>query len=146
MTNLKILQRFTVVTVITVAAVAALLQILSSVFGYDAGAGVGIVSVIVPSLDAGSNYAKKVGKALAKGRMWRLSGIFILINAGLGVLITVALVAFAGISVTELLAALDATTVLYVLAFVLALYWLVGRLFLGFGAKKELKRQEKLRG
>ena len=144
MTDAQILKRYAVVTAITMVALIALSIGLSVYAGYDMTAGAGIATVIAPALDAGGNYVRKTGALLDKRRMWVLAMIGMLINLGIGILIFAAVEVVSG---EGLVRALSEPGVLFFLMIsmpiILGLYMVVGRIFIGFGARQELKRQEK---
>ncbi|MFL4471275.1 ABZJ_00895 family protein [Tateyamaria armeniaca] len=145
MTDAQILKRYTVVTLITFVALILISLALDVLAGVDAGAGMGIASIIVPAMDAGGTYVRKTGTLLDKPRMWRLAPIFTMINFGLGLLILMGFSALSGFNIGVVLAQVGFVGMLLILVGVMGLYLLVGRFFLGMGARSEMKRQERTR-
>ena len=145
MTDLQISKRYAVVTAITMVALMLVSFALSVFVGYDMGGGVGIVSVIVPAMEAGSNYVREVGATPDKRRMWRLSFLFTLINLAMGVVIFAGFLIVSGIGLAALFGEIGASAMMGILVVVFGLYILVGRFFLGLGARQEARRQEKQR-
>ncbi|MEM8577087.1 MAG: ABZJ_00895 family protein [Pseudomonadota bacterium] len=138
MTDTQILTRFAVVTLIVFAAVTAIGFALRLLFEYEMGTGLGIVTIIVPAMEAGQTHARRAGTALGSGHMWRLSALMGLISAVLSSALALALAALTGTA----LPALPTGTFLIVAAVVMIVYILAARFFLGFGQRLELKRGE----
>ena len=146
MTNTHILTRFAVVTGITMAALIAVNFVLNAYFAYDAGAGLGLVSMIVPAMDAGANHVRKTSHLIEKPRMWRLAAFFALINVGMGMAWMTGLVAAYDVNLASIyIQQIGFGVVLGIMVFFIGLYLLAGRFFLGLAARQELKRQEKQR-
>ena len=144
MTNAEILKRYAVVCLLTIVAVMVIAVLLDMLAGIDMGAGGGIVSVIVPAMEAGQTFARRTGTAPEKPRMWRLALLFTLINFAIGLVLLVVLSAIVPMGLAEAFAVIGPVGFLLILVIFLGLYTLAGRFFLGFGARNELKRQEKL--
>lgn len=143
MSDTQILKRYTVVTLITLAAVMAITYVLEVFVGVDAGAGMGVVSVALPALDAGGNYARLTGVALHKGRMWALAFYGALINFAVGILILSAVSLAFGQNLAVALLQVGWVVLVAVLLIVGVIYVLMGRFFIGFGMRQDLKRQQK---
>ncbi|MEO0939808.1 MAG: ABZJ_00895 family protein [Pseudomonadota bacterium] len=142
MTDTQIVRRFAVVTLIVYAAVAAVTMILQAVANYESGAGLGLVTIIVPALEAGQTQARRTGQALDGARMWKLSGIFGLVSLVLSSALAFAASLVLGLNeIAQMMAgAAPGQLALFALV-VLAIYILAGRLFLGFGQRLELNRR-----
>ena len=141
MTDNAILKRYALVTLATMIGVYALTYALELVAGVDAGAGVGIVTAIVPAMDAGQTHARKTQAELNSQRMWRLALNGTFINFGISLAVTaVFLVAFQ-VPIMPLMAALGPIGLLIMIAIFFGFYFLSARVFIGMGQRAEFKRQ-----
>lgn len=141
-----LLKRYAVVSLITMLAVLVLAYLLETFAGFDIGSGGSIATALVPAMDAGQTYARRLKEMPASRFAWKLSAVFVVINAALGMAFSLIFaVAFGGLAdVSELLGAVGALGWVIIIAIAFAIYWLASRFFFGFGAKNELKMQEKL--
>lgn len=138
MTDTQILTRFAIVTLIVFAAVTGIALVLRVLFAYDMGTGMGIVTIIVPAMEAGQTYAKRTGTALANGHMWRLAALMGVISAVLSGVLALGVSAAMGRVPDQGLEG----TILILAAVVLAIYTLAARFFLGFGQRLVLNRSQ----
>ena len=140
-----LLKRYAVVSVITMFAVLVISYLLETLAGFDIGSGGSIATALVPAMDAGQTYVKRVHATPASGFAWKLSAVFVVINAALGIAFSLIFVtAFGGLAdVSDLLGALGPLGWVIVIAIVFVVYWLASRFFFGLGVKSELKMQEK---
>ena len=141
-----LLKRYAVVSVITMFAVLVISYLLEVFVGFDIGSGGSIATALVPAMDAGQTYARRVKKQPESGFAWKLSAVFVVINAALGLAFSLVFVmAFGGLAdVFELLSGVGPVGWVIIISIAFAIYWLASRFFFGFGAKNELKMQEKL--
>lgn len=146
MTDSQILKRYSVVTVITLVALVALSLTLSALFNYDMTGGAGIVSVIVPAMDAGSTFVRNTGTLPGKVRMWRIAFLGTLINLSVGTVIFLLFSVATGENLAAVLGQIDLETTVAILSLVCGVYLLAGRFCIGLGARQERKRQEKQGG
>jgi hypothetical protein len=146
MDNSYLLKRYAVVTMITIIAIMVLSFLLETFMDHDIGSVGGMISVFVPAMDAGQTYARHQKAKPKGGFAWKMSAIFVAVNMVIGGAFMLVLSLVFGIG-TELLAVFTAVGVpgMIIIAVVVCLLsWLVSRFFFGFGAKNELKMQEKL--
>ncbi len=144
MSNSKILRRFSVACLLTMLAVMALSVLLEAFAELDVGAGVGIVTILVPAMDAGQTFARRTGGLLDKPRMWRLAFLFTLINLAFGIIIMLATMLVAPMALMPILSSVGLAGLLVVTLIIGGIYMLAARFFVAFGQRTELKRQEKL--
>jgi len=141
MTDTQILTRFAVVTLIVFAAVMVISALLQVVFQYEASSGLGIVTIIVPAMEAGQTYARRTGQGLEGGRMWRLAVLFGLVGLVLSSALAFGAAALMGSGqMAQVLAQVDLGLMAVMTVIVLAIYILAARFFLGFGQRLELNR------
>ncbi|MEL7125751.1 MAG: ABZJ_00895 family protein [Pseudomonadota bacterium] len=143
MTDNDILKRYALVTLATMVGVYVLSYALEALAGISVGAGVGIVTAIVPAMDAGQTFARKTAGALDSGRMWRLALNGTFINFGISLALTAAVVVVFQVPMAALVATLGAVGLLIILALFFVFYLLSARVFIGMGQRIELKRQAK---
>ena len=143
MTNGQVYKRFAIVTVLTMIAIFAITYVLEPLFGLEAGGAAGIVSLIVPAMDAGGTYVRKTGELLEKRRMWRMSAVFFLINFVIGLVATVAILIIGEADFVALFAAFGFPGLLIILAGFAVVCILIARFFLGLGGRQTLKLLEK---
>ncbi len=139
MSNPALYLRYFVVCVITMFALMVINGLLVAFTDFDLGSASGVISAILPALDAGQTYVRRTGQPLDKGRMWRLSSVFTLINLGIGVVIFAAFAIFAGAGFLASFANIGLPGLVIILIVVFALYVLASRIFLGLGARTALK-------
>ncbi|MEL6619205.1 MAG: ABZJ_00895 family protein [Pseudomonadota bacterium] len=144
MSNSKILRRFAVVCFLTILAVMALSVLFAALADFDVGAGVGIVTILVPAMEAGQTYVRRTGTLLEKPRMWRLSIFFTLINLAFGIVVMLATMLVAPMALMPVLSSVGLAGLLVVTVIVCGIYTVAARFFLGFGQNGALKRQEKM--
>ncbi|SFR47945.1 ABZJ_00895 family protein [Litoreibacter janthinus] len=146
MSTSYLLKRYAIVSLITMVVVMVITYLLAELAGFDIGSGGSIATALVPAMDAGQTYARRMKEMPASSFAWKISAVFVLINAAIGVAFSMVFaVAFGGLAdVSELLAAVGALGWVIIIAIAFAIYWLASRFFFGFGAKNELKLQEKL--
>ena len=115
-------------------------------FQYQSSAGLGIVAAIVPALDAGQVFARRMGRVPNKGEAWRLSVILLVVNIAFGALLLLALTLIPDPEghLREVFATLITPLGLGVLGVMLLIYLLATRYFFGSGAKGEIKRQVRM--
>jgi len=141
-----VLFRYALVSAVTIVAVLVAGLLLETFFGLSIGAGVSAVSAMVPALDAGQSHARGLKRMPDKGYMWKMSALFVPINALVGAIVVLPILMVSD-GVADVLSALSYMPLLgwaAIMAVVFVIYWLSGRFFFGFGAKNELKQQEKL--
>lgn len=141
-----LLKRYAVVSLITMIAILAIAYLLQIFVGYDLGSSASIVSALVPAMDAGQTYARRTKQRPENGFAWKISAVFVAINATLGLAFYLVFsMAFGGLAdAADLLGAVGAVGWVIIVAVAFVIYWLASRFFFGFGAKNELKLQEKL--
>ncbi|PTX55717.1 hypothetical protein C8N43_0359 [Litoreibacter ponti] len=146
MTTAALLKRYAIVAAITLVALLILAIVLESYFGLEIGSGGSIVGALVPALDAGQNYARQTKSKPESGYMWKMAALFVPINAAIGAVLFLLIAAvFGGLGdIAAVFAELGFGITLVIVAVMFVIYWLAGRFFMGFGAKNELKLQEKL--
>ncbi|MEL7097828.1 MAG: ABZJ_00895 family protein [Pseudomonadota bacterium] len=141
MTDTQILTRFAVVTLIVFAAVMAISALLQIAFQYEAGSGLGIVTIIVPAMEAGQTQARRTGQAMPGGRMWRLSLLFGLVGLVLSSALAFGAAAVMGSgALATALADADLGLMAVMTVIILVVYILAARFFLAFGQRLELNR------
>lgn len=145
MNTAYLLKRYAVVSVITMVAVMVIAYLLEAFAGISIGSGGSIATAIVPAMDAGQVYAKRVQEMPPKGFAWKISAVFVVINAALGVaFFAVVMAIFGGLEgVGYLLVMVGVVGWIVILTIGFAINWLASRFSFGFGAKNELKMQEK---
>lgn len=142
MSNAALYLRYLIVCVITMAVVMVITILLATFTSLNLGSASGVITAVLPALEAGQTYARRTGQPLEKGRMWRLSAVFTLINTGLGIAIFVGLAILEGGNFLASIANIGPLTLVIILLVVFGVYVLLTRFFLGLGARSELKRQE----
>lgn len=143
MTNEQVYKRFTVVTVVVMIAVIAISLILGMLFGIDIGSGAGIVSLLVPAMDAGGTYVRNTKTLLEKGRMWRMSVVFFAINLAVGLVVFAIIFAISGAGFMEVFGQIGPVFLLIILGVMAAILIPITRVSLGFGARQAFKQLEK---
>ncbi|MGJ5621622.1 ABZJ_00895 family protein [Sulfitobacter sp. MF3-043] len=138
--------RYIVVMVLTGLFLAVVDFALHYFWQFQGGAGVGIVAAIVPAMDAGHVYARRMRRVPAKGEAWRLSAILLAVNMVFSGIIVLALAIGTGIAgqLGDVMNAIMTPLGLGLLGFFLVIYLLATRFFLGSGAKNEIKRQMRI--
>ncbi len=139
MTNTQIFIRFAGVTVATLVALAIAAGLLASFAGIDLGSGLGIVSIIVPAMDAGQNYARKTGSALSKGQMWRIAFGGFLINVLVSLPLVAIIASITGLDLTPIFEVLGIGALVGIGMVFAIFYILIARFFIGLGQRQALK-------
>lgn len=145
--NLRyLILRYIVVMVLTGLFLAVVDFALHYFWQFQGGAGVGIVGAIVPAMDAGQVFARRMGRVPAKGEAWRLSAILMAVNVAFSGVIVLALVIGTGIAgqLGDVMNVIFTPVGLGLLVFMLVIYLFATRFFLGSGAKNEIKRQTRI--
>ena len=138
--------RYLLVLIITIISIAVISYILQTYFQINIGSAGSIVTLMIPALDAGTNYFKKQGETPSNGSRWRYAFYFTLIQSAFaGVL----LVLFANFipQITQVLSTVGTGLWAAFMIFYLILILVTSRVFFGMGlnsAEKVANRTGKL--
>lgn len=138
--------RYTVVMVLVGIVLAIVDFLLQYFFQFQSGAGVGIVAVIVPAMDAGQVFARRMARLPDSAEAWRLSAIMLAVNVAFGAVIVVLLTLILGwdSQMATAFSAIITPLGLGLMAGMLGIFYLATRFFFGSGAKNEMKRRARV--
>ncbi|MEP3345880.1 MAG: ABZJ_00895 family protein [Litoreibacter sp.] len=141
-----LIKRYAVVSLIAMIGMAVLSYLIEVFLNHDIGSVSGMIAVFIPAMDAGQTYVRRGHGKPANGFAWKMSFIFMIVNLVIGVLLTSLLFAVMGASemLVLLIGAMENPVFMIVLAVMMLVGVLVTRLFIGLGAKNQLKLEEKL--
>ncbi|WP_394197987.1 ABZJ_00895 family protein [Litoreibacter albidus] len=140
-----LMKRYAVVTLLTMIAVMIIGYLVEMFFNHDIGSVGGMIAVFVPAMDAGQTYVRRGHGKPANGFAWKMSVIFLIVNGAIGLVFMAALMLIlgGGGELFGILSGLGVAVLSIITAVVFIGMLLATRFFFGFGAKNELKMQEK---
>ena len=140
-----LIKRYAVVSVVAMISVAILGYLIEVFFDHDIGSVGGMIAVFVPAMDAGQAYVRRGHGKPANGFAWKMSLIFMGVNIAIGVVLMSALFAIlgGGAELLAIFADLGGAGIAIIFAVMFVLGVLLSRFFFGFGAKNQLKLEEK---
>lgn len=139
-----LLKRYSLIAALTMIGLALLSTALSLIAGIQLGGTLGIVSAIVPALDAGQVYGKRWEKRPENGFAWKLAAAFVVLNFVVSIMLVAIMTAWIG----EFAIVVDAISDVGVLIFggimtvIFLIYWLASRYFFGYGAKLAIRAHQ----
>lgn len=134
-------KRYILVAGLTMILFGALSYGLEAFAGVRLGSALGIITAIVPALDAGQSYARRWEKHPSNAYAWKLSAAFVVLNLAVGAILMLALFAYFGElnALGDVLAQIATPLFATIMVGVLIVYLGASRYFFGFGAKTYLK-------
>ena len=125
--------RYTLVFIASMIAIGIISYILKSYFDFEIGSsGTGIVSVLVPALDAGMAHYRKSGEAASASTRWAYARYF----TGIQIVFSILVLSVFWIFIPELISLATSIDFFVVAAFLvvyLVVIFLASRYFFGFG-------------
>lgn len=135
-----ICKRYITVFIVTLLSVGILSYILQTYFQINLGSAGSIVSVIVPAMDAGTNYYRKSGEIPASSIKWAFARYF----TAMQVVFIALILAIVWNTIPEFSVLMSSVGLLILamfIAFYLLIIFLVSRYFFGFGIKTAARSQ-----
>ena len=111
--------------------------------GFETSSGTTILTTIIPAMDAGQVFARRVGRVPTKRESWRISAVLWTSGLVASSVLAGAMVAATGVEVMPLIGAIGLQMVLTIFAIVSLLLLLMTRWFFGIGARGILRRQQR---
>ncbi|MEM9584001.1 MAG: ABZJ_00895 family protein [Pseudomonadota bacterium] len=136
-----LLKRYLCVAILTMIGLAALRLALELVVDVQIGSALGIVTAIVPALDAGQTYGRRWEKRPENLYAWRMAAAFVALNFAAGlVLVLLTLSVTGGLGAFfDIVVSLGSLAMLGIMLVIFAIYLAASRYFFGYGAKLALK-------
>ena len=130
-----LLQRFAIVYLLATLALAVLGAVLEHVFEISTSSATGVVPLLATAVDMGQSFFRKTGRVPEKYESWRLARWGAVVSMGLSLILMSLFIAINPNEMTEVLATVGIAGLLFILAVVLLVSFLLIRFFVAMGAK-----------
>lgn len=138
---------FAIAYCLAIVGIVVLIYALEAFLGYDAGAGMSLVPVLVAALYAGQKYGGRARSRPGSGLAWKASLLMTLTALCISVVAGAAIMVILGADIAQefsvMFAELSAQILALIIFITCVIQLLVIRFFFGMGAKQVVKAQEK---